>query len=244
MFWGQSTKIIRSFKMSKNLLKTEAIEKIFNIKIKDPLIWFAAVIHKSWIFYHKKHDLPNNERLEFLGDSVLQLVTSHYLYEKYPQLSEGDLSLLRANLVNRQRLGKLALKFNLDKIINIAPNLDERGKITVLGDSLEALIGALYLDQGLEIARNFILEFILKGEEDYGTQKNFKDPKTLLQEIFQAKYKKLPVYKIAEVSGPPHKRKFKVEIYLDEKKISEGQGNSKQEAEFDAALKILKKLQF
>jgi len=229
--------------MTNKLLKIDRIEEVFGIKIKDPLIWLSAVIHKSWIFYYKKHDVPNNERLEFLGDSVLQLITSQYLFEKYPHLTEGELSLLRANLVKRERLGKIASNLKLDKIINMSPNLDERGKITVLGDSLEALIGALYLDQGIEKTKEFVLEFILKDEDKYLKKENFKDPKTLLQEIFQAKYKKLPLYKLSEVSGPPHKRKFKVEVYLDDKKIGEGIGNSKQEAEFNAALQAIRNLE-
>jgi len=234
-------KIIFKVKMSKKLLKADKLESILGIKINDPLIWLSAVIHKSWIFYHKKTDVPNNERLEFLGDSVLQLIASHYLYETFPHLSEGDLSLLRARLVNRQRLGQIALSLKLDEIINIAPNLDSKGKLTVLGDSLEAIIGALYLDQGFETAKKFVLENILKNSESLLENGSFKDPKTLLQEICQKKYGVLPVYETISISGPPHRRKFKVKLSFKDKTY-EGQGSSKQEAEFNAAQKALKEL--
>jgi len=227
--------------MPKKILKAKEIEKIFNIKIKNKDIWLSAVIHKSWLFYYHLNNLPNNEKLEFLGDAILQMIVSLYLYENFKDLNEGQLSLLRANLINRHRLGEIALKLNLDRIINISPVLDKKGKLTVLGDSLEAIIGALYLDQGEEITKKFIYEHILKEATEVIKKGEIKDPKTYFQEIIQKKYGLLPEYKILEISGPPHQRKFKVALYLNEVKISEGQGTSKQEAEFDAALKVIEK---
>lgn len=227
--------------MPKKILKAKEIEKIFNIKIKNKDIWLSAVIHKSWLFYFHLNNLPNNEKLEFLGDAILQMIVSLYLYENFKDLNEGQLSLLRANLINRHRLGEIALKLNLDRIINISPVLDKKGKLTVLGDSLEAIIGALYLDQGEEITKNFIYEHILKEATEVIKKGEIKDPKTYFQEIIQKKYGLLPEYKILEISGPPHQRKFKVALYLKEVKISEGEGTSKQEAEFDAALKVIEK---
>jgi len=227
--------------MPKKVLKVKEIEKIFNIKIKNKDIWLQAVIHKSWLFYHHLTNLPNNEKLEFIGDAILQMIVSLYLYENFKDLDEGKLSLIRANLVNRHRLGEIALKLNLDRIINISPVLDKKGKLTVLGDSLEAIIGALYLDQGEEKTKEFIYEHILKDTAEVIKKGEIKDPKTYFQEIIQKKYGLLPEYKITEVSGPPHQRKFKVALYLKDVKISEGQGTSKQEAEFDAALKAIEK---
>lgn len=228
--------------MLKKLLKINKIEKIFNIKINDPTIWLEAVIHKSWLFYYYRSDLPNNERLEFLGDSVLQMITSHYLYENYKNLNEGELSLLRASLVNRNRLGEIAQKLKILEILNISPVLDKKGLITVLGDSLEALIGALFLDQGLEKTKEFIIKNILFDIDKVLNEQKIKDPKTTLQEIIQKKYGITPHYEIEEISGPPHKRNFKVGLYLEDLKMSEGWGSSKQEAEFDAALKFLEKI--
>ncbi len=227
--------------MLKKVLKVKEIEKIFNIKIKNKDIWLSAVIHKSWLFYHHLTNLPNNEKLEFIGDAILQMIVSLYLYEKFKDLDEGQLSLLRSNLVNRHRLGEIALKLNLDRVINISPVLDKKGKLTVLGDSLEAIIGALYLDQGEKKTKEFIYEHILKDAEEFIKKGEIKDPKTYFQEIIQKKYGILPEYKITEIIGPPHQRKFKVALYLNDIKISEGQGTSKQEAEFDAALKAIEK---
>ncbi|GBD34432.1 Ribonuclease 3 [bacterium HR35] len=229
--------------MLKKLLKIEEIEKIFNIKIKDENIWLEALIHKSWLFYHHRSDLPNNEKLEFLGDAILQMFVSLYLYKNFKELDEGKLSLLRSNLINRHRLGDIALKLKLDKIINISPILDKKGKLTVLGDSLEAVIGALYLDQGPEITQKFIQEHILQNIEEIIKKGEIKDPKTYFQEIIQKKYGFLPEYKILDISGPAHQRRFKVGIFLKDIKLTEGEGTSKQEAEFEAALKAIKKLE-
>ncbi len=222
------------------LLKIKQIEKILGVKIKNKNIWLEAVVHGSWLFLHPQIKLPSNERIEFLGDSVLQTITSLYLYRNFPNLSEGEMSLVRAALVNRERLGKIAEKLGIEKFLLIGKNFDEKGKLTVLGNSLEAIIGAIFLDCGWEITKNFVEKNILTDVKKIIKEKSYKDPKTILQEIFQTKYKKLPVYKLVEVSGPPHKQKFKVEIYLDNKKISEGEGDSKQKAEFEAAQKVIK----
>lgn len=229
--------------MLKKLLKVSELEKILKIKIKNKEIWLEALIHKSWLFYHHRSDLPNNEKLEFLGDAVLQMFVSLYLYENFKEFDEGRLSLLRANLVNRHRLGEIALKLKLDKIINISPILDSKGKLTVLGDSLEAIIGALYLDQGEEITKTFIKEHILEGAEEIIKRGEIKDPKTYFQEIVQKKLGFLPDYRILEISGPPHQRKFRVGIFLKDIKVAEGEGTSKQEAEFEAAVKAIEKIE-
>ncbi len=224
------------------LVKIKEIEKILGAKIKNKNIWLEAVTHKSWLFLNPETKLSHNERLEFLGDSVIQTIVSWYLYRNFPEFSEGDLSLVRASLINRQRLGEIAEKIGLEKILLIGKVLDRKGKRTVLGNSLEAIIGAIFLDLGFEKAKEFVEKNILIEAEKIIKEKSYKDPKSFLQEIFQAKYGKLPIYKLVEITGPPHKRKFKVEVYLDDKKIGEGKGDSKQKAEFDAAFKILKNL--
>ncbi len=227
--------------MSVKLLPVKEIEKIFKIKIKNKNLWLEAITHKSWLYFHPEYKLPDNERLEFLGDSVLQTITSWYLYRNFPKLSEGEMSLARAALVNRERLGKIGKSLGLEKIILMGKNLDERGKKTILGNSLEALIGALFLDQGLEVTKNFVEAEILKEAYQIVKEKAYKDPKTILQEWFQMKYGKTPIYRVVEVSGQPHQQKFKVEVYLEDQKIGEGEGESKQKAEFDAAQKIILK---
>lgn len=224
------------------LLKVKLIEKILEIKIKNKNLWLEAVVHKSWLFLTPEYKISHNERLEFLGDSVLQTITSWYLYRNFHEFSEGEMSLVRAYLVSRQRLGEIAEKLKIDKFLLIGKVLDKKGKKTVLGNSLEAIIGAIFLDSGFEKTKDFVEKKILFDAVKIIKEKDYKDPKSFLQEILQAKYKKLPIYKLVEVSGPSHKRKFKVEVYLDDKKIGEGEGDSKQKAEFNAAFKILENL--
>jgi len=211
------------------------------IKPKNRNIWIEALVHKSWLYFHPEEKLPHNQRLEFLGDSVLQTVVSLFLYQKFSYLKEGELSLIRSKLVSRERLGEIGDKLGLEKIVLIGKIEDEKGKKTVLGDSLEAIIGAIFLDLGWEKTKKFIEEVILKNIDEITKNNIYKDPKTYLQEIFLQKYKKIPEYKLVEITGPPHKQKFKVEVYLDSEKIGEGEGFSKKEAEMDAAVKILNK---
>ncbi len=222
-----------------NLLQKEKIEKILGIKIKNEKIWLEAVVHKSWLYFHPEYNLPDNERLEFLGDSILQTITSLNLYKKYPRLDEGTLSLIRAGLVNRERLGKIAKKLKIEEFLLIGRNFDEKGFQTVLGNSLEAIIGAIFLDRGFKKAKDFVEKNILTDVEKIVEEKAYKDPKTLLQEYLQKKYNELPKYVLVEESGLAHQKNFKVFLYFRGKKISEGQGRSKQEAEFEAAKKAL-----
>jgi ribonuclease-3 len=223
------------------LLNKNKIEQFLNIKINNKSIWLSAITHKSWLFFNPDFKIPHNERLEFLGDAVLQLITSWYLYVNFPYLGEGDLSLIRSKLVNRQRLGEIAKKLKIEQFLLIGKNFDDKGLKTVLGDSLEAITGAIFLDLGFEKAKEFVEKNILNEAEEIVKKKKYKDPKTLLQEIFQRESKVLPEYKILEIQGPPHKRYFKVGLYLNNKKISEGEGTSKKEAEINTALKALEK---
>jgi len=223
------------------LLKQKEIEKILGIKIKNKNIWLTAFTHKSWLFFHPEIKLPHNERLEFLGDAVLELITSLYLYLNFPHLGEGEMSLIRASLVNRDKLAEIAKKLKIEKFLLIGKNFDEKGLKTVLADSLEAIIGAIFLDSGFEKAKEFIEKNILFQTKEIIEQKKYKDPKTLLQEILQKESQTLPEYKILEISGPPHKRYFRVGLYLNGKLKAEGQGTSKKEAEIDAAIKTLEK---
>ena len=223
------------------LLNKNKIEQFLNIKINNKSIWLSAITHKSWLFFNPDFKIPHNERLEFLGDAVLQLITSLYLYVNFPYLGEGDLSLIRSKLVNRQRLGEIAKKLKIEQFLLIGKNFDDKGLKTVLGDSLEAITGAIFLDLGFEKAKEFIEKNILNEAKEIVKNKKYKDPKTLLQEIFQRESKVLPEYKILEIQGPPHKRYFKVGLYLKNKKISEGEGTSKKEAEINTALKALEK---
>lgn len=228
--------------MEKELIDFEKVEKNLKIKPKNKELWLSALLHKSWLFYHPEFNLPHNERLEFLGDAILQTITSLYLFREFPQLTEGELTLVRAKLVSREKLGEIGKKLKINKFALIGKIEDEKGKKTVLGNILESIIGAIFLDWGWKRAEEFAQKFILKDAKKIVEKKLYKDPKTLLQEIFLQKYQKLPFYKLVAQEGPSHRQKFKIEVYLDEEKIGEGEGWSKQEAEEKAALQILKSL--
>lgn len=228
-----------------NLLKTKEIEKYLKIRIKNKELWLEAITHKSWLFFHPEYkELIDNERLEFLGDSVIQTITSAFIYRNYHQFEEGEMSLIRSNLVNRERLADIAEKLKIERFILMAHNIDHKGKRTILGNALEAIVGAIFLDYNFETAQKFVEENILKDAIKIINQKTHKDPKTIIQEIFQKKYNKTPEYRVIDITGPAHKQKFKVAIYFNEEKIAEGEGDSKQKAEFQAAKKVLKNLKF
>jgi ribonuclease-3 len=129
------------------------IADLLQIKPRHTDIWLSALTHKSWLFFHPEVNIQDNEKLEFLGDAVLELIVSEYLYQNFPKFSEGELTFLRAKLVNRERLGKIGEKLGLDKIILFNKKIENKGRLTILGNSLEAIIGALYLDFGYEKAK-------------------------------------------------------------------------------------------
>lgn len=220
--------------------KLQLLPRILKIKPKNKTIWYEALTHKSWLFYNPKANLPNNERLEFLGDAVLELVVSDYLFQNFPNLSEGDLTFLRASLVNRERLCHIGKKLNLEKILLFHPKIDEKAKLTILGNSLEAIIGAIYLDLGFEEVRKFIVQNILADIQEIVKRKEYKDPKSLLQEELQKDFNVLPEYKIIKEEGKEHQKTFYAEVYFQGKKIGSGSGHSKQKAELEAALDALK----
>jgi ribonuclease-3 len=189
--------------------------------------------------------VPNNERLEFLGDAVLELAVTEELFKKFPNKEEGDLTVYRAALVNTRRLREIAGDIGIDKVILVskgeARDLDGRGGEAVLADAVEAVIGAVRLDQGYEKAKEVVEKFVLVYLDEV-VQNGGKDPKSLVQEIAQEKYRTTPIYKVLEESGPAHERKFRAGLYFGDELESEGEGASKQEAELDAAHKLLKKL--
>jgi ribonuclease-3 len=209
------------------------LQKIINIKFKDLDLLKASLIHKSY------NNIENNEKLEFLGDRVLGLVLSEQLIKIYPEEKEGIIDKKFANLVNKKTCLLVAKKLNLKKYIITGDSNKglRRSDDKILGDGLEALIGCIYLDQGLEIARNFILynwnDFIKKS---LVTE---IDAKTKLQEYSLKKYKNLPIYKISKKSGPQHSPIFKVEVQINNSKKYYATGTSKKNAQQNAAKKLL-----
>ncbi|WKC58241.1 ribonuclease III [Borrelia sp. P9F1] len=185
----------------------------------------------------------NNERLEFLGDSVLNLVITDYLYRLYPDKSEGELSKARSYIVSEDSLSSIARELDLGNYLLLGrgeESNDGRNKKGILADAIEAFVGALYLDGGFSKASVFVIELFDVHIRLMFNRGDFKDYKSLLQEYVQKKYKISPSYKLAKEIGPDHSKTFCVELYVDDKFISNGKGRSKKEAEMRAAEMALK----
>lgn len=218
------------------------LEKKLDIKFKKEELLIQAFVHRSYLNENQNIGVCHNERLEFLGDAVLELIVTDYLFLKYPEKKEGELTSLRAALVNSKALFKVAEELEFDDFLLLSVGeIKEKGKARqyILANTIEAFIGSLYLDQGLESCKKFIKKHILKELPLIIKENLFKDAKSEFQEKSQEKRGITPVYKVLKESGPDHKKKFVVGVYLGEELIAEGQGLSKQEAESEAAKKAL-----
>jgi ribonuclease III len=214
----------------------KSIEKKLNIKFLNKTLIIDALTHKSL------NQSKNNEKLEFLGDRVIGLVISKKLFDMYPNDSEGVLDKKFANLVNRKSCSDIGWDIGIQNLIltgnnkKIITKKDEK----ILSDSCEALIGCIYIDQGFEFVKNYILK-VWKNKVD-NSHIAILDPKTKLQEYSLKIYKKLPIYKFITSSGPKHRPTFKVSVFITGSKKFIGSGSSKQLAELDGALKLLKNI--
>lgn len=201
-----------------------------------------ALTHKSWVNEHPKVR-TSNERLEFLGDAVLEFIVSKELYKKFPNKEEGYLTALRANLVNTVNLAVVAEKLGLGKFLLLSKGEEDTGGRTnqsLLANTVEAIIGALFMDSGILAAESFITDNILVSLDEKVSQP-LKDPKSTLQEIIQAKSLAAPIYNVIKEDGPDHSKIFQVEVLINGKRQALGTGNSKNEAEQTAAKKALNK---
>lgn len=222
----------------------EDLEKQLKINFKDKDLLKTAFTHRSYLNEHPEENLSHNERLEFLGDSILGFIVSEYLFEKFPDKTEGDLTNFRSALVNARSLGKVAAEINLGEHLILSKGEEAtggRGRQYLLANTFEALLGAIYLDQGLEESEKFVHTFLLPMIDQIIDQKLYKDFKSLLQEEVQEKLSLTPIYKVLEEEGPDHSKTFKMGVYFGDKKIAEGTGSSKQRAEQDAAEAALAK---
>lgn len=210
---------------------------------KDKSLIKLAFIHRSWL-NEIKGENQSNERLEFLGDAVLELVVSAWLYQEFPAQKEGYLTSLRANLVNTENLSAVARQMHLGEALFLSKGEEEGGgrdNSSILANTLEALIGALYLDQGIIGAENFIKKNILSGVNEKLSQP-LKDAKSRLQEALQAQGKGIPKYSVAKEVGPDHAKEFEVLVRVGRENLASGVGKSKSEAEQKAASAGLVKL--
>jgi ribonuclease-3 len=208
------------------------LEDKLNYKFKDIDLLNEALTHKS----SKKG--KNNERLEFLGDAVLDLIVGEYLFKKFPEVSEGELSKLRASLVNEKGFEKLAIQINLGKYINLSTaeeNNNGRKKASILSNAFEALIGEIYLESGLVKANDIALALLLKEYDKIDLESIFRDYKTSLQEITQATIGQTPQYIVTGSSGPDHQKEFVIVVKVGDEEIASAKGKSKKEAQQKAA---------
>ncbi len=214
-------------------------------KINNQELFDQAFTHRSYLNESKK-ELESNERLEFLGDSVLSFIVSDYLYKNYSNFDEGILTNLRSLLVNTKSIARAARELDFGQYLKLSRGEEDskgRENESLLANSFEAFLGALFLDQGIEKAREFIAEMLFPQIEEIVAKKAFKDPKSLLQEFVQARKQNSPLYKVLHEEGPPHAKVFTIGAYINQNQIGEGVGKSKQEAEEQAAEKALAYLQ-
>lgn len=219
------------------------LEKNIEVTFKSKELLQQSVVHRSYLNEHRNFKLEHNERLEFLGDAVLELVVTEYLYNHYPN-PEGELTNWRASLVNAVMLSQIAREISLDEYLYLSKgeskDADSKARQYIVADAFEALIGAMYLDQGWEVAKNFILRFIIPKLSEIIAQKLYLDPKSRFQEQAQALLGITPYYKVLKEEGPDHAKQFSVGIFLNDELIASGDGTSKQEAQVEAASRALK----
>ena len=223
-------------------------EKVIDTTFKDKSLLRQSVVHRSYLNEHPEFDVHHNERLEFLGDAVLEIVVTEYLFKQFPETPEGDLTNWRASLVNAKMLALVAKDLSIEKFLYLskgeAKDKNSKARQYILANAIEAIIGAIYLDQGIEAAKKFIEERIIYRLKDILDNKLYLDPKSKFQEKAQEIQKLTPHYKILNETGPDHDKIFEVGVYLGDEYIAKGKGSSKQEAQVDAAAKGLKKMKW
>jgi len=222
------------------------VEEKLGITFKNPKLLETAFTHRSYLNEHRGMNLKNNERFEFLGDAVLELVISSELFEKYPQKPEGELTAIRSALVRTESLAQESRLLGIGEHILMSKGEEESGgknKDFILANLYEAVLGAIYLDQGLDVCKGFVKRTVLKKVNIVVNQELFIDPKTRVQELIQAKYKVTPTYILINEQGPDHDKTFTVGLKVGKKVMTKGTGISKQKAEEDAARKCIEKLE-
>lgn len=213
-----------------------AKEKLM-LDFKDISLLITAFTHRSYLNEHKKSVRQHNERLEFLGDAVLELVVTEHLYLNYDQ-PEGVLTNWRSSLVRTESIGAAAHRLEFEPLLRLSRGEKrgtERARAQILANSFEAVVGAIYLDQGYEAAKKFISENILVTLEDILESGSWQDPKSYLQELAQAREGSTPIYRVMQEEGPDHEKIFTVGVYVNEKLRGQGIGPSKQSAQQKAA---------
>ena len=227
--------------MLKNKSTVKPVEdfaKKIGVSFKDVAILRQAFTHRSYINEHRGSDIGHNERLEFLGDAVLELVVTDYLYRQYPNRTEGEMTAYRAALVNTNTLSEVAHEIGINDYLLLSKGEKKdvgRARNIILADTFEALIGAIYIDLGYSEAQKFIAQFLFPKTKDIIAKNLWQDSKSFFQERAQEELGLTPTYIVVNEQGPDHNKRFTVGLYIGDDLVATGVGHSKQEAEQKAA---------
>ncbi len=221
--------------------------ELIGITLTDESSIQNVFIHRSYLNEHKQYHLPSNEKLEFLGDSVLSLITSIYLYKNYPKLVEGEYTDIKASIVRMESLAEVSARLGLGTYLLLSKGEEAnqgRKNTNILADCFEALIAAIFLEKGFDTAYSFVSKHLFATKLDHiVTNKLYLSPKSHLQEVAQELFKVLPIYDIVSQEGPEHSKTFVVKVSIQDKEYGQGQGRSKKQAEEAAAKIALEKIQ-
>lgn len=222
------------------------LQKRLGVKFKDSNLLKQALVHRSYLNEHPNFQTGHNERLEFLGDAVLEIVVTEFLYLNFVSTPEGDLTNWRASLVNARMLYEIARELGIEECLYLSKgesrDKNKKSRQFILANAVEAIIGAIYLDQGMAAASKFILKNVVVKLDDILKNQTYLDPKSHFQEKAQESRGITPHYQILNEEGPDHAKIFTVGLYLEEELVANGKGSSKQEAQVDAAAKGVKKM--
>lgn len=219
-------------------------EKIIKVKFKDKDLLQTAFTHRSYLNENKGKVYGHNERLEFLGDAVLELVVTEFLFQKFPKKNEGDLTAFRASLVNTNTLSKISTKLGFNEFLLLSRGESKdtgRARNYILANTFESVVGAIYLDQGYDVVKKFISDNLLQELDEILEKGLWLDAKSKFQEKAQELLSFTPAYETIHEEGPDHDKNFMVIVSVDNKEVARGKGKSKQEAEQSAARAALEK---
>lgn len=228
--------------MTKTIIDLSDHATHFGVTFKDILLLQQALTHRSYLNEHPDSKLQDNERLEFLGDAVLDFIAAEWLFERYPEMKEGTLTRLRAGLVRNETLASYSSAVGLGDLLLLGKGEEEHGgrnRLSNLGSAFEAFAGALYLDQGLEAVRQFVKPWFVPVLDEMLREQSDKDAKSMLQEWAQAQLSQTPNYRTVQITGPDHDREFTIEVLIDHNVVGVGVGRSKQLAAQSAARSAL-----
>lgn len=229
---------------NKSNITFDALQQTISVTFTNTELLKQAFYHRSYL-NEAKHIRESNERLEFLGDAILSFITSSYLYMTYPDYPEGTLTNIRSSLVKTTSLAEIANTLRLGHLLFLSHGEEESGgrnNPSLLADTFEALLGAMFLDQGIDVVRTFLTHCLFPNTERIINEKTYIDYKSLLQEIIQEQKRISPTYRVVKSEGPDHAKTFWIEAVVGETKLGEGVGKSKQEAEQKAAADALERI--